>query len=240
MANDPADRCMWMGSPTTKGSSRIIADHHPKNMIRLKSSDLAALGELRQKKKKANQIKRRSDWKSPGRRRLEINPISSPVIIELPGPPVGKGRPRFSRHGFAYTPSKTRAYEARLAGAAQRAMRGREPLYGPLKAVVWAFMPVAASWSAKRRDAALAGVVRPTGRPDWDNLAKITDALNGIVWIDDSQVVEGSVVKRYSESPRFRIEISPIPPPLLSGDSDDDDRQARLDRHGRFDASQAP
>jgi Holliday junction resolvase RusA-like endonuclease len=70
-------------------------------------------------------------------------------------------------------------------------------------------MGVPRSWPAKKRDAALTGVVRPTGRPDWDNLAKSgLDALNGIVFADDSQVVEATVKKVYSEVPLLRIEVS--------------------------------
>src|SRR5262245_9217103 len=102
------------------------------------------------------------------------------VTLTLSGPPQGKGRPRFARRGgfgVVYTPSKTRSYERALAGVALRAMRGLNPLLGPLMVRATAHMPIPASWSAKRRDAALAGTLRPTGRPDWDNLAKILDAL---------------------------------------------------------------
>jgi len=145
------------------------------------------------------------------------------VSVELPGPPQGKGRPRFARKNglsFAYTPSKTRAYEKALAQAAALAMRGREPLIGPLNVMVWAYMPVPASWSRRKRDAALAGILRPTTRPDWENIAKVTDAFNGIVWKDDAYVVDGAVSKRYAESPRLRVEVSCVEPPII-GDSDD-------------------
>jgi Holliday junction resolvase RusA-like endonuclease len=58
---------------------------------------------------------------------------------------------------------------------------------------------VPASWPRNKRDAALAGVIRPTGRPDFDNICKMVDALNGIVWLDDTQVVDARVEKHYSE-----------------------------------------
>jgi len=144
------------------------------------------------------------------------------ITLTLFGKPHGKGRPRITTWGGfarAYTPAKTRAYEANLAGVAVEAMAGRKPLYGPLIVKVTACLPVPASWPRKRRDAALAGAIRPTGRPDWDNLAKVCDALNGIVWKDDAQVVEGSVVKRYSESPKLVVEIRPLDPPLFSEES---------------------
>ena len=40
------------------------------------------------------------------------------VEIELSGQPVGKGRPRFTKTGHAYTPEKTKEYERRLHAAA--------------------------------------------------------------------------------------------------------------------------
>ena len=63
------------------------------------------------------------------------------------------------------------------------------------------------SWSRRDQEAALAGGIRPTSKPDWDNHAKVTDALNGIVWHDDSQVVDGRSIKVYSDSPALRIEV---------------------------------
>ena len=40
------------------------------------------------------------------------------VEIEISGQPIGKGRPRFTKTGHAYTPTKTREYEKRLHAAA--------------------------------------------------------------------------------------------------------------------------
>ena len=137
------------------------------------------------------------------------------IVVELPGEPIGKGRPRFrpvttkTGRSFvnAYTPAKTRSYERALAITAKTAMRGQRPLSGPLAVTVTAFMTIPASWSAKKRDAALAGAVRP-GRPDVDNIFKgAADALNGIVFDDDSQIVDARIMKVYAESPLLRIEV---------------------------------
>lgn len=48
-----------------------------------------------------------------------------------------------------------------------------------------------------------------TGRPDIDNLFKgVTDALNGIIWADDSLICEiGRQIKIYGEKPRIEIEV---------------------------------
>jgi len=46
-------------------------------------------------------------------------------------------------------------------------------------------------------------------RSDWDNFHKLSmDALSGIVWEDDSQIIKATVEKHYSkENPRIEIEI---------------------------------
>jgi Holliday junction resolvase RusA-like endonuclease len=65
---------------------------------------------------------------------------------------------------------------------------------------VWIDVPVAPSWSRKKRQAALAGALHPTGKPDLDNCVKLLmDALNGILWRDDAQVTDIAVIKRYAE-----------------------------------------
>lgn len=48
-----------------------------------------------------------------------------------------------------------------------------------------------------------------TARPDIDNLVKaVTDALNGILWKDDSQIVSLSAEKRYGESGRITLLVA--------------------------------
>lgn len=145
------------------------------------------------------------------------------ILFELQGDPVGWQRsgvrivkPKFGKQ-FAtlYTPAETRAYEKALGMAAKVAMRGRPLLAGPLRLTVTAFMPVPASWSRKKRDAALSGVIRPTVKPDWDNIGKMTDALKDVVWVDDTQVVDGHVLKVYDERPRLRVEIEVLQGGLL-------------------------
>lgn len=85
-------------------------------------------------------------------------------------------------------------------------MRGKPPLDCPIAIYVEARFGVPKSWPMSKRDAALAGVVRP-GAPDWDNIGKVTDAFRGIVWRDDSLVVDARVVKLYAEQPLLRIEV---------------------------------
>jgi Holliday junction resolvase RusA-like endonuclease len=145
------------------------------------------------------------------------------IIVELPGEPRGKGRPRSriakgkagQQFVAVYTDAKTRAFEKALAWAGKAAMGARQPLLGPLAVTVEAVFGVPRSWSRPKRDSALAGVLRPTGAPDADNCGKIAlDGLNGVLWGDDSQIVDLHITKRYGEEPMLRVEIAPIGPPL--------------------------
>src|SRR3990167_60074 len=112
-----------------------------------------------------------------------------PIRIELVGPPRGKGRPRFVRAtGRTYTPAKTASYEGELKFAAQRVMGNRPPVDIALDVLFVAVFPVPSSWSRKKREAALAGEIRPTVKPDGDNILKCSDALNEVVWRDDKSI----------------------------------------------------
>ena len=132
--------------------------------------------------------------------------------FEVPGEPVGKGRPRTTvRSGFAreYTPAKTRNYENLIKLAFQQAYPGHEPFPKgtPLKIEMAAYLSIPESWSIKKKKLALAGYIRPTKKPDTDNISKIKDALNGIAWYDDAQVVEDTIKKYYSDRPKLGIRI---------------------------------
>lgn len=134
--------------------------------------------------------------------------MADPIVITLAGEPRGKGRPRFVRStGHAFTPAATRSYEAALRYAAQEAMGERSPLAGALGVLIEARMPIPASWSKKKRQAAIDGDLRPTTKPDIDNLMKCMDALNEVVFADDKQIVFGSVAKFYSDKPALVITI---------------------------------
>jgi len=137
--------------------------------------------------------------------------MTGAVTIVIGGEPVAKGRPRTTRKGFAYTPAATRKFEAHGRLAAQLAMDGRPPIAVPVRAEIVIDLPVPASWSGKRRDAALRGGVRPTTRPDADNFVKASlDAINAIVVSDDSLVVDLVVTKKYATVPALTITITPL------------------------------
>jgi Holliday junction resolvase RusA-like endonuclease len=137
--------------------------------------------------------------------------MSDPITVIVSGEPVAKGRPRMTRRGFAYTPAKTRRYEAHGRLAAQQAMDGRPPIAVPVRAEITVDLPPPMSWSAKRQDAALGGEISPTSRPDVDNYVKAAfDMLNGIVVADDSLVVELVAIKRFGPVPTLVVTVIPI------------------------------
>jgi Holliday junction resolvase RusA-like endonuclease len=114
-----------------------------------------------------------------------------------------------TRSGRAYTPAKTRNYESDIRVLAKQEMRGRAPMDGPIKLIVVAHMPIPQSWPKWKVGLCFtAGVsVAATNKPDFDNLAKIIDGLNKVVWLDDSQIIECTIRKLYSNRPRLEIAV---------------------------------
>lgn len=141
--------------------------------------------------------------------------MSEPVTIIIAGDPVGKGRARSvirksaTRGAFVgnYTPEKTRKYESVLRGAAERVMRNREKFTGPVSVDIVARFAVPASWSKRERADALLGNKLPTVAPDADNLLKVLDALNDVVWHDDRQIIEATIRKTYGAEPGLVITV---------------------------------
>ena len=123
------------------------------------------------------------------------------VNFAVEGTPIGKGRPKFARRGnfvSTYTPTKTRDYETLIAEAARQAMGSSEPLKTPVAAYIYITVPIPASYSKKRSAACLDGSERPCKKPDCDNIVKaFFDAMNKIVYEDDSQIVSIHATKRY-------------------------------------------
>ena len=122
------------------------------------------------------------------------------LVITIPGEMRGKQRPRVTRQGHAYTPEQTTNAEAWVRACAIDA-GVRAPMEGALRLRMEVRKAIPPSWSRKEKAAALAGTRRPTGKPDVDNLAKLVgDALNGIVWRDDAQIVDLHVSKIYADA----------------------------------------
>jgi Holliday junction resolvase RusA-like endonuclease len=138
------------------------------------------------------------------------------IEITVPGEPKGKGRPRFSRVGTftkTYTDAKTKIYEEKIASAARLQMYPHEPLEKPLSVTLILHVGVPKSYSKKRTTDCLTGKEWPTKKPDVDNVAKaFLDAMNGIVYKDDVQVIRLHVYKKYSIEPHVHITIHEVLP----------------------------
>ena len=114
--------------------------------------------------------------------------------------PIGKGRPRMTKAGHAFTPSPTRAYEHAVKVEAKIAMSYRDPWQVPVAVRIEVWMPIPASWSKVKKEKAEAGYIRPTSpRNDLDNVVKaVLDACNDVLWLDDGQVCELTASRRYA------------------------------------------
>lgn len=123
------------------------------------------------------------------------------VTYMVEGNPVGKGRPRFARRGnfvSTYSPTKTRDYESVIKDAAKQAMGSSSPLETPVTVAIYITAPIPQSYSKKRTEACLSGSERPIKKPDIDNIAKcFLDAMNQVVYLDDTQVLTLHVTKVY-------------------------------------------
>lgn len=131
------------------------------------------------------------------------------ITFTVPGPMRGKGRPRFG-NGRTYTDSKTMTAEAFVRACALDAMPDA-PLDVAVSLDIEITKAVPASWTKTRRQRALSGALAATGKPDLDNVVKLVgDALNGIIWRDDSLVASVSAVRRYGACERTVVRVSAI------------------------------
>lgn len=137
------------------------------------------------------------------------------ISFQIPGQPFGKQRPRVvSRGNFskAYTPKETVQYENLVKLYFQQAAGGRVFSDDSMLDVrIIAYYDIPKSTSKKKRLEMLAHKIRPTKKPDWDNIGKIVcDSLNLVAYHDDSAVVDSQVRKFYSENPRVSVVIRKI------------------------------
>ena len=130
------------------------------------------------------------------------NSMSFMVTFKVDGDPVGKQRARYAKRGNfvqTYTPDKTRNYESLIKEAAIQAMGSNEILETPVNLYLYIRAPIPKSLPKKRLEACLNGSEKPIKKPDASNVLKsVEDAMNGVVYKDDSQIVNIHVTKVYS------------------------------------------
>ena len=129
--------------------------------------------------------------------------------FQIPGDPVAKGRPRFSRKtGRTWTPEKTARYENLVSLSFTDTYPNQFPTGEPIRLTVIAYFSPPKSTSKKRLAGMLSNLIHHTKRPDIDNILKsVMDGLNKVAFMDDSQIWSMCVEKRYSEHPRVEVII---------------------------------
>ena len=128
------------------------------------------------------------------------------IRLIIPCIPVAKGRPRLSKWG-TYTPKKTKDYEAYVQSLWVKQYGNAEPSQKPIGAVITFFFEPPKSYTKTMRKRVLEELWH-VKKPDIDNLIKaVTDSINGLAYVDDSQIVVLTVEKRYGEESRTVIEL---------------------------------
>lgn len=130
-------------------------------------------------------------------------------MIVVEGKIKGKARPRVF-NGHAVTPKDTVNYENWVRLCYQQ--QGNGLIEGSIRARIVAYYKVPKSYTKKRVQAIREGLEYPCKKPDSDNIAKIIlDSLNKIAFDDDAQIVELTVLKRYTEATeRIEFELEEI------------------------------
>ena len=137
------------------------------------------------------------------------------VKFTVPGEPFGKQRPRVVSRGNiskAYTPKETVQYENLVKICYRQAAKGYMfPNEAMLDVRIIAYYSIPKSVSKKKRNEMLSRKIRPTKRPDLDNIAKcVCDSINGIAYKDDASIVDIQVRKFYAETPGVYVIIKEV------------------------------
>lgn len=140
--------------------------------------------------------------------------LFEPVIVVITGRPIAKGRGRVgvvSGRPMIFTPKNTRKWERDARQLGRIKMGDRPLISGPVHVTVRAVFPIPESWPAWKRELAQDGTLLHTSPPDGDNVLKAAkDAMKGIVYLDDRQVVISTVEKCFGGRPAVVIGIVPV------------------------------
>ena len=113
--------------------------------------------------------------------------------------PVPKLRSRSIKSGRHYTPAKTANFESMIKAQAKLMMGFKGPTSEPVELVVGFYFPVSKSWTNAKKRSAINGEVAQ--KPDVTNLVKsVEDALNGVVYVDDCQIVRIVAEKHFVDA----------------------------------------
>jgi len=125
------------------------------------------------------------------------------IHLTIPGPPIGKQRARVCRSGHAFTPAKTVNYEALVKQTFAAKYPGFVPMPGPVRMILSIYLMESKETQRKLKRGAR---LYPTIKPDISNVLKsIEDALNGLAYVDDKQIISVYAEKKYSLRPGVEI-----------------------------------
>ena len=131
------------------------------------------------------------------------------LTFEIPGKPQGKGRPIVTKHG-TFTPQRTVSYENLIKVEYERQCGAqRFPDDTPLSMTIIAnYAPPRSAPKKRRAEMLLNTQRRPMVKPDMDNVVKVVcDALNGLAYRDDVQIVQLFAVKRFAETESVTVTL---------------------------------
>lgn len=121
------------------------------------------------------------------------------VQFNVTGQPQGKARARTLKSGRSYTPKKTVDYENHVRSCFLQSKHETWFDKEPLCVQIFAHYSIPKSTTKKDRALIADYKLLPTKKPDTDNIAKIVcDALNGVAYGDDAQIVRLLVTKDYT------------------------------------------
>lgn len=137
------------------------------------------------------------------------------IVFEMWGKPQGKARARtFYNHRLgrsqSVTPTNTVLYENYIKECYNTA-ESSEFWFNkePLAMKIVALFEIPKSFTKKQRADIESGLLFPTKKPDADNIAKVVcDALNGVAYTDDTQIIDLHILKFYTKDrPKVIVEI---------------------------------
>lgn len=136
--------------------------------------------------------------------------MSNKITFTIPGDVQAQQRPKFSRFGQHVTvrdPKESKDYKAFVRLVASE-FAPEELITEPIVLNIDVYRKIPKSFSKKKHNEATEGILRPTTKPDIDNLVKgIKDGLSKVIWHDDSQVISLVANKYYSDKPRAEVTI---------------------------------
>lgn len=140
------------------------------------------------------------------------------IEFTIPGTPIPQGRPRAGKinrgrkkgQTVLYDPVESKEYKQYVSLTAKQ-YAPKTLLEGALSVRMKIYREIPKSTTKKDRALIFEGIKRPVTKPDTDNYVKsVLDACNGILFKDDSQIVDLYASKYYSDNPRVEIRVQEI------------------------------